>query len=87
VQQQQEPQARQLPVADPVTKMQSRKPAPGQHQPSGQSVPAPTVNSQPFDMVRVVSVVRQIITELSGAVSEDDTIVAITKIVFKPYEA
>jgi hypothetical protein len=32
-------------------------------------------------MMRVVTVVQQIMTELSGAVSEEDKIVAITKIV------
>jgi hypothetical protein len=31
-------------------------------------------------MVRVVTVVHQIMTELSGAVSEEDKIVAITKL-------
>jgi hypothetical protein len=79
-QQQQDPQARQLPVADPVTGTQARKPAPG-HQKSGQSVPAPAVNSQPLDTVRVVTVVQQIMTELSDAVSEEDKIMAITRIV------
>jgi hypothetical protein len=32
-------------------------------------------------MLRVVTVVQQIMTEFSGAVSEEDKIVAITKIV------
>jgi hypothetical protein len=32
-------------------------------------------------MLRVVTVVQQIVTEFSGAVSEEDKIVAITKIV------
>jgi hypothetical protein len=68
-------------VADPVTGTQAHKPAPGQHQKSGQSVPVPTVNSQPLDTVRVVTVVQQIMTELSGAVSEEDKIMAITRIV------
>jgi hypothetical protein len=49
-----------------------------------QSVRAAIVNSQPLDnMLRVVSVVQQIMTEFSGALSEEDKIVAITKIVLK----
>jgi hypothetical protein len=34
-------------------------------------------------MFKVVSIVQQIMTELNGAVSEEDKIVAITKIVLK----
>jgi hypothetical protein len=33
-------------------------------------------------MLRVVNVVQEIMTKLNGAVSEEDKIVAITKIVF-----
>jgi hypothetical protein len=53
-----------------------------QRQERGQSVRAATVNSQPLDtMLRVVTVVQQIMTEFNGAVSEEDKIVAITRIV------
>jgi hypothetical protein len=49
---------------------------------TGQSVPAPNVNSLPLDnMLRVVTVVQQIITEFNGTVSEEQKLVAITKIV------
>jgi hypothetical protein len=80
--QEQDPQACQVPVADPVTGIQSRKPAPGQQQQtSGQSVRVQNVNSQPLDnMLRVVTVVQQIMTKFSGSVSEEEKIVAITKI-------
>jgi hypothetical protein len=84
-QQQQDPQARQLPVADPVTGTQSRKPAPGQQQTAGQSVRPQNVNSQPLDnTLRVVTVVQQIMTEFNGAVSEEEKIMAISKIVLNP---
>jgi hypothetical protein len=47
----------------------------------GQSVRAPSVNSQPVDnMLRVVTIVQQIVTEFHGAVSGEDKIVAITNI-------
>jgi hypothetical protein len=79
---QQQPQARQVPVADPPAEVKLRTPASGQQQKAGQSVRARTVNSQPLDnMWRVVTVVQQIMTEFNGAVSEEDKIVAITKIV------
>jgi hypothetical protein len=49
---------------------------------AGQSVPATDVNSPPLDnMLRVGTVVQQIMTEFNGAVSEEDKIVAITKTV------
>jgi hypothetical protein len=52
-----------------------------QHQ-TGQSVRAQNVNSEPLqNMLRVVTVVQQIMTECNGAVSEEDKIVTITKIV------
>jgi hypothetical protein len=80
--QQQQPQARQVPVADPSTEVKFSTPASGQQQNAGQSVRAQTVNSQPLDnMLRVVTVVQQIMTEFNDAVSEEDKIVAITKIV------
>jgi hypothetical protein len=57
-------------------------PASEQQQTAGQSVRAPTVNSQPLDnMLRVVTAVQQIMTEFNDAVSEEDEIVAFTKIV------
>jgi hypothetical protein len=69
-------------VADPPTEVKLSTPASGQQQKAGQSVRAPTVNSQPLDnMLRVVTVVKQIMTELNGAVSEEEKIVAITEIV------
>jgi hypothetical protein len=81
--QQQDPQAHHVPVSDHVAGIQSRKQAPGQQQQtSGQSVRAQNVNSQPLDnMLIVVTVVQQIMTEFNGAVSEEEKIVAITKIV------
>jgi hypothetical protein len=40
------------------------------------------MSSQPLDnMLRVVTAVQQMMTEISGAVTEEDKIVAITKIV------
>jgi hypothetical protein len=58
--------------------------APALQQLTGQSVQAPLVNSQPLDnMLRVVTVVQHIMTEVSGAMSEEEKIVAITKIVLK----
>jgi hypothetical protein len=57
----------------PKTKLKQQEP--------GQSVPAPTVNSDTLDMLRALAVVQQIMTELKGAVSEEDMIFAITKIV------
>jgi hypothetical protein len=56
--------------------------APRDQPKTGQSVRASTVDSQPLDhMLRVVNVLQQIMSEFSGAVSEEDKIVAITKIV------
>jgi hypothetical protein len=69
-------------VADSSTEVKLSTPASRQQQDVGQSVRAPTVNSQPLDNVlRVVTVVQQIMTEFNGAVSEEDKIVVITKIV------
>jgi hypothetical protein len=56
-------------------------PTPALQQETGQSVQAPNVNSQPLDnMLRVVTVVQQIMTEFNGAVTERDKLMAITKI-------
>jgi hypothetical protein len=58
-----------------------------QQQPAAQQVVlaalgAPTVNSSPLDnMLRDVTIVQQSMIELSGAVSEEQKIMAITKIV------
>jgi hypothetical protein len=82
--QQQQPQANQVPVATPPTKVKHNIPAPALQQTTGQSVQAANVSSHPFDnMLKVVTVLQQIMTEVSGALSEEEKIVAITKIVFK----
>jgi hypothetical protein len=79
---QQQPQARQVPVSDPPAEVKLSTPTSGQQQNAGQSVRVPTVNCQPLDnMLRVVTVVQQIMTEFNCAVSEKYKIVAITKIV------
>jgi hypothetical protein len=79
--QQQRPQAPQATEADPPTGVNQSNPT-SVHQKSGQSVRSPTASSQPLDnMLRVVTVVQQIMTEFNGAVSEEEKIVAITKIV------
>jgi hypothetical protein len=76
-----QPWAKQLPVVTPPTEVGSN-PSPGRQQKSGQSVRAPSVNNQPIDdMLTVVTIVQQIVTEFRGAVSEKDKILAITKIV------
>jgi hypothetical protein len=68
-------------AAERPAKSQPTTPRPQQE--TGQSVQAPNVSGLPLDnMVRVVSAVQQIITELSGAVSEESKILAITRIVF-----
>jgi hypothetical protein len=46
----------------------------------GQSVQAPIVNSLTTGMLKVVTVVEQIMTELNEAVSEEEKIVAVTKL-------
>jgi hypothetical protein len=50
---------------------------------AGQSVRAPNVNSLPLDnsMLRIVAAVQQFMSEFNGAVSEEEKIVATTKIV------
>jgi hypothetical protein len=69
-------------VADPPKGLKLSTPASGQQQKAGQSVRAPTVNSQPLDnMLRVVTLIQQIMAEFIGAMSGEDKIVAITKIV------
>jgi hypothetical protein len=69
-------------VACPPVTGKQNVPAPALQQETGQSVQAPHLNSQPLDnMLRVVIVVQQIMTEFSGAVSEEGKMVEITKIV------
>jgi hypothetical protein len=72
----------QVPVTSPSAGTKLSTPATGQQQKTGQSVRAQNTNSQPLDsMLRVVTVVQQIMTEINDAVSEEEKIVAITKIV------
>jgi hypothetical protein len=84
---QQRPLPTQTADAAPAAMQQTRAaPPPLQHrlQNAGQSVQAPSENSASLDnMFRVATVVQQIMTGLNGAVSEEDKIVAITKIVMK----
>jgi hypothetical protein len=72
-------------VAVPPEARKSSVPAPVQEKETGQSVQAPSsVSSHPFDnMLKVVTVVQQIMTEVRGGLSEEEKIVAITKIVLK----
>jgi hypothetical protein len=80
---QQQPTARQVMAAPgaPQPRISAPPPLPKQ-QATCQSVPAPNVNSSPtVNMLRVVTVVQQIMTEFNGSVSEEQKIVAITKIV------
>jgi hypothetical protein len=68
-------------VALPPAAKKTSIPTPVQEQEAGQSVRAIIVTSQPLDnMLREVTVVQQIMTEFNGAVSEEDRIEAITKI-------
>jgi hypothetical protein len=72
-------------VVGPAT-LEPRVPVPlhqQEQQATGQSVGAPNVNSLPLDnnMLRIVTIVHQLMTEFNGAVSEEGKIVAITKIV------
>ena len=46
-----------------------------------QSVQANTINNSLNDMFKVATIVQQIMTELNGAVTEEQKIVAITRIV------
>jgi hypothetical protein len=75
-------QACHVPTAGPPTTEKQSVSSPASEQKSDQSVRAPIVNSQPLDnMLRVVTVVQQIMTEWNCALSEDGKIVAITKTV------
>jgi hypothetical protein len=69
-------------LRNPVDRTEAQPTVQPHTQNTGQSVKAPTVNSSSLDdMFKVATVVQQIMTELNGAVSEEDKIVAITKIV------
>jgi hypothetical protein len=69
-------------MAGPPTTEKQSVSASAPLQQSGQSVRAPIVNSQPLDnMLRVLTIVQQIMTEFNGALSEEGKIVAITKTV------
>jgi hypothetical protein len=64
----------QVPVAPPPTSAKQNIRAPALQQTTGQSVQAPLVNSEPLDnMLRAVTVVQQIMTEVSGAQSQEDS--------------
>jgi hypothetical protein len=77
-QQQQQPPAPQAPAVFEKASSSAATP----QQPTGQSAQASNVNSFPLDnMLRVITVVQQIMTEFSGAVSKDEKILAITQIV------
>jgi hypothetical protein len=83
---QQRPHPSQTADAAPVALQQTRAPPVLKNRPqqTGQSVQAPNVNSSSLDnMFKDASVVQQIMTGLSDAVSEEQKIVAITKIVMK----
>jgi hypothetical protein len=68
----------------PPEARKSSVPAPVQGQETGQSVQAPNVSSHPFhNMLKVVTVVQQNMTEVSGVLSKEEEILAITKIVLK----
>jgi hypothetical protein len=82
--QQQQTQTSQISVAPPPTTAKQNIRAPVLQQTTGQSVQASLVNSEHLDnMLRVIIVVQQMMTEVSGAMSEEENIVAITKIVLK----
>jgi hypothetical protein len=53
------------------------------HQISGESVHAKNVNSNAMDMFLALSVVQQIMTELSGAAKGEEKVAVITKTVFR----
>jgi hypothetical protein len=61
----------------------NRKPPKTKQQEPGQSVLAPSVNSEPLDnMFRTVTVVKEIMAELMADVAEEAKILAITKMLF-----
>jgi hypothetical protein len=73
---------RQAAAAATVTVDQPRVQTSSQWQEAGQSAPAHIVNSLPLDnMVRVVTVVQQFMTEYNDALSKEAKIQAISRIV------
>jgi hypothetical protein len=71
-QQQPQPQTTQVPVAPPPTTARQNLTAPTLQQ-TDQSLHEPLVNSQPIDnMLKVVTIVQQIMTEVSGAQSQEE---------------
>jgi hypothetical protein len=73
---------RQDAVTAPATMDQPRVQTSSQWQEAGQSAPAPIVNSLPLDnMVRVVTVVQQFMTQYNDAVSKEAKIQTISNIV------
>jgi hypothetical protein len=85
--QQQQHHQQRASVAGPIPVGKRSVPDPARQKDAGQSVTATNVNSQPLDnMLRVVTVVQQIMTELNSPVSEEDKIVAITKTHTKSFE-
>jgi hypothetical protein len=80
----QQPPIRQAQLEQGTAAEPMREPPPAAQQakPAGQPVQTSNVNSVSLDhMFKVATVVQQITTELNGAVSEEEKIVAITKIV------
>jgi hypothetical protein len=81
---QQQPVARQVAVAalGPMEPGVSAPLPQESQQPTGHSVGARNVNSEPLDnMLRVITVVQHFMAEFNGAVLEEAKIVSITKIV------
>jgi hypothetical protein len=70
---QQQPQARQVPEETPPhAPAKVSTPDPGDQQKSGQSVRIQTLSSQHLDsLLRAITVVQQIMTEINVAVSEE----------------
>jgi hypothetical protein len=79
--QEQRPLTCQLPVTVPPDARKSSGLDPTLQQTTGQSVQAPNVST--VNMLNVVTVVQQIMSEVIGALSQKEKIVAITKIVSK----
>jgi hypothetical protein len=80
--QQQQPQANKVPATSPPTTGIKYVPAPALKQETGQSVQAPNTYNQPLDnMLRLVTVVQQIMIDFNGVVTEEDKIVVIIEIV------
>jgi hypothetical protein len=80
---QQQQAARKVMAAPSVPEPRTCAPPPlPKQQATGQSVPAPNVNSMSLDnTLRAITVAQQIMTELSRVMSKKDKILAITQIV------